>query len=177
MKNPEPSSKQPRRFRMNLLFVLLLLNGLASLSLIPPLHRAYQNYNGVCLKEGRVLTDEEKIARAVEKINKEVSLNVYDNQSGHHYFEVIPYSSPAEFMKRNPDCCALNPKMPLEVGSPDFLDKIFGVSSDALYIIYQANYLDEAGVATTSRVEKAVELTNCGFPQFDNTHGKIISVQ
>ena len=71
--------------------------------------RDYINqYRGVCDREGRILSDEEKIRVAVEYINNHYDI-IYDDPETHKTLslDAIPYASVDEFLEKNPNCCKI----------------------------------------------------------------------
>jgi hypothetical protein len=126
----------------------------------PMIFFAGLNYSGFCFREMRYLTDEMKI-RSVFKEDNEATTVV--NEHGKTIRRYIPYRSFEEFIKRNPNCCQINPGGPYELPPPYFLDRITGYySGDIIVLNYKVRYQDEDGEIQIKEVEYLNALMNCG---------------
>jgi hypothetical protein len=100
------------------------------------------NYSGMCMSEGRWLSDEERIKLEIERIvgrKKEYISELHKNNDGYSYgghHDVIPYKSVEEFKKINPDCCSIR-KKPTQ-SFAEFFGRMLGADSGKMVVV---NYL------------------------------------
>jgi hypothetical protein len=76
----------------------------AALLLIAP---AVLNYSGMCIPEGRWLSDEERIDIAIKQIIAPKEVFLMRGVAGPREYEVVPYGSVKDFRQKNPDCCTV----------------------------------------------------------------------
>ena len=122
------------------------------------------NYSGFCFKEIRYLTDKEKIQRVFNYQNNREAMPIESTNKGTQYYKQIKYGSFEEFLKDNPNCCAVNPGGGYDLPPPDFWDRIFGYNSgDAIVLNFNVRYLDEKGNQQSRKIKFENALTNCGI--------------
>lgn len=115
------------------------------------------NYSGMCIPQGRWLSNEDRIRVLFERFNKQ-TITVIEGEEVRR----IPYKSFDEFKLLNPDCCNQNGK-PYDLPKPRILNRITGVNSGSpLRIRYKIKYFDNKGISRD--VENVVEVftSNCG---------------
>ena len=81
-----------------------ILTGVGALLLVP-VTLGGLNYSGMCIPEGRWLSDEEKIDIVIKKIIAAKQVYLMYGVAGSKDYEMIPYASVEEFKKENPNCC------------------------------------------------------------------------
>ncbi|MBD2682724.1 MULTISPECIES: hypothetical protein [Nostoc] len=119
------------------------------------------NYSGFCFAKMRYLSDEENIKLGFDALNNAEKLRI--NLAGKmQYSEFIKYKSFDEYIKENPDCCAINPPGGSDLPPPEYLERIFGYHSGKfVQINFKVRYLDEA-VTKYQKIRADIPLQNCG---------------
>lgn len=149
--NAEVKKSWLRRHPMKTLFLFL---GIIIFVFIPAL-----NYSGMCIPEGRWLSDE-------EKINKVVALILVHSKSTKNinFFLKNKQLEVAEFIRSNPNCCAINPDTgPYDLPPPSFFDRITGFNAaEPITVDFMAHYKDKNNKESESKVHTETLLTNCG---------------
>lgn len=120
------------------------------------------NYSGFCFAKMRYLTDEEKIKLAFNSLNSAEKLRIQiEGEMQDRKF--IKYESFDEYIKENPDCCAVNPPGGVEALPDSFLTRILGLhSGDGIRIKFKVRYLDESGLQKSQEINSGIALQNCG---------------
>lgn len=167
--------------RIKTISARLIFAGVAVLVLL-----AYfsMNYSGFCFGEWRYLSDEEKLNSAVTYVaaygpmgsleRQKVTGIPYDGKHD-YYQQQVPYESAEEFLRLNPDCCALRPKQePLADGyHPTFWEEITGQSNYVLRVNsvqrYRITPIDENRNEGVSYIKESkgrglYPFGNCGMP-------------
>lgn len=129
-------------------------------------------YSGYCPAEERVLSDQERIAIVVAQIVAQdppvISMQMTDSD-GRTYLDnqqpkhPIRYTSIAEFLVLNPNCCEVVQSAP-ESGPIDLLDRISGRIAAYVHVKYRVRYLDDAGQPMETTANPYYAITNCGRP-------------
>lgn len=134
------------------------------------------NYSGFCIKEGRHLSDEEKIANAIHDIldqyppaviRKEISQGVYHRSPPPN---PIAYRGLEDFFALNPGCCRIvisrgnegGPPTRDIGGPPDFWSRVTGGVSAYVEVLYRVRYRTSGGEEHSERVEATPAISNCG---------------
>ncbi len=121
------------------------------------------NYSGFCFAKMRYLSDEEKIRSVFVSQNERTTISVYTPGKGTESYQHIKYKSFDEYLKENPDCCAVNPGPPYETPPARFLDRIFGYhSGDDVVIKFKVRYLDENSQQKSMETRFENNVQNCG---------------
>lgn len=149
--------------------ILILLSFGLVVFLIMAILPAVRNYNGYCAKEGRYLSDEERINIEVSTIIEHQSqapwdtIEIQDNEQKTHYYKRLKYASVQELKEKNPDCCKVDPGGPYELSEPTFLNRITGYNSGkVIEVKYLVRYLDQTNVERSKLVTSQSFQTNCG---------------
>jgi len=130
------------------------------------------NYAGYCHKEGRFLSDEEKIHSAIRYVlagyppsisNVEVIVNdaFQRGPSWAKPKNTIKYKDVDEFQEINPNCCKLSMVIAEGVRS-SFIDRIAGYFSTFVIVRYKVRYFDDNNVEKHNDGGQAVAIKNCG---------------
>jgi len=127
------------------------------------------NLKGFCWAEKRFLTDEERIYRLVERINKRDFFNLYANRKGIYLvgetvYDVVPYKSVEDFLTSNPDCCNIKKYSRIdvhakEVDSHEYSQK--GLYAGTFYIRHKVKYMKEGEEKEGVAIHQGM-VTNCG---------------
>jgi hypothetical protein len=163
---------------------LLVLAFIASLILIGTL-----NCLGFCFDKMRVLSDDEKIKLAINKVlieyptkvfsekfyrtlpkgDQESDLHLYGNgSSGGVPKHPIAYLSLEEFISLNPDCCQVtlnyHAKYKDDVGGDftTFWSRVTGRKTSIVVVQYSMRYRDRDGKMQSRGMEFYSGMTNCG---------------
>ncbi len=127
------------------------------------------NYSGFCFDEMRYLSDEEKIRTVFEMRNQQDTIYVKTEDRGWQRYEQVKYESFEQFMKMNPNCCALDPGGPYELPPPDFIDRITGYNSgEVMARKYTLYYLDENDRQIPKKYNTLSFISNCGRIKYWN---------
>ena len=137
---------------------LIVLAALLYLS-VPAGYKAYQNYNGVCLAEGRVLTDDELIRRVTEAINENRWVNIQDEGVMR---PILSYGNVKEFILANPNCCLLNLNSPHELHQPTLQEIFSGLTLNTISLDYVIRYKASDGQIKYTEIKQDAYVTNCG---------------
>jgi len=127
--------------------------------IVPAGYKAYQNYNGVCLAEGRVLTDDEKIRMAITSVNLKPLVYVTSTQS---YEQYLPYDSTSEFLKNNPNCCHYRWGQTSSLPGTTWQNLIGGINTGYVKVSFTARYKNQQSEAGSTFVLLAAMIDNCG---------------
>ncbi|NEU84537.1 hypothetical protein [Nostoc sp. UIC 10630] len=122
------------------------------------------NYSGFCFAKMRYLSDYEKIKLAFNSLNSAEQLRI-KIAGKMQYREFIKYESFDEYIKENPNCCAISPRGGVEVAIPDsFLNpRILGLDSgEGIRIKFKVRYLDENSLPISQEITTGIALQNCG---------------
>lgn len=164
-----------RKQRQGRLSPALAALGLATLILLlgAPLGVATLNYTGFCLKEGRFLTDEEKVQVAVSYVMTgypPVLARTRATDEGGVWRNVVEYARPedpiyyldaAEFSRVNRDCCVVAAR-PGRAQAPLFWSRVRGRLSDFVRVSYRVRYLEPGGTEGSQVHVQWVAVANCG---------------
>lgn len=134
-----------------LLVLLLLLVMLGSL-----------NYSGMCIPEGRWLSDKEKIRRVVNNliINGRDVVPV-ETKDGAKYYKQIKYENEKDFFLANPDCCRSGLTLMGDYFPPQLIDRITGVYGDKVELNYNLIYIDDSGHERSQHQTSQIITSNC----------------
>ncbi|MBD2611868.1 MAG: hypothetical protein RMY62_020225 [Nostoc sp. ZfuVER08] len=120
------------------------------------------NYSGFCFAKMRYFSDYDKIKLAFDSLNSAEQLRI-KFAGKMQYHEFIKYESFDEYIKENPDCCAINPPGGVEAPPDSFLTRILGLHSGKyVQINFKVRYLDERGLQTSQEITSDFALENCG---------------
>ena len=149
--------------------------GLAALILLfgAPLGVATLNYAGFCLRDGRVLSDEEKVQIAVSYVMAgypPVLAQTRATDQGGVWRNVVEYARPqdpiyyldaGEFSRVNRNCCAVAAQ-PGRAQAPLFWSRVLGRLSDFVRVSYRVRYLEASGAQGGQDHVQWVAISNCG---------------
>ena len=116
------------------------------------------NYSGLCLLEGRFLTEQELIdIGARDYLQRYLPLNYAQWEPADR---PMAFSSIEDFMLKNPDCCSVTPTG-RDDGEPSLFDRLVGRFAGFAKIEYK---LEEALPGKPEKRVVWVAVTNCGKP-------------
>ena len=119
--------------------------------------------SGFCMKKMRYLSSEERIRLAFDSINSATELRVKIPGKGFEDRQFIGYSSFDEYLKKNPDCCAVNPPGGSDLPPPSVFASMFGYHSGKyVRISYKIRYLDDNGNKLSRVIQIDQPQRNCG---------------
>jgi hypothetical protein len=161
----EPAKSKEAKFARRWLLLLIPLAVAIPCWTIPYF---YHNYIGYCSEKDRILSDQEKIAAVVEfiismrlPVNMPPPAKVGRNEIT---YDVIYYSSVAEFLLVNPDCCHVTKEIYIE-GAPmklSFEDRICGRVADYVSVRYLIRYRDAEGAVRSQSAQTSYPISPCG---------------
>jgi hypothetical protein len=145
-------------------WMLLVVSFVAVVCYITP--SLYRNYFGFCPSQERVLTDQEKVNAVVEfiihmrvpaEMPKPVGIDSVTN-------DVIAYSSVAEFLSINPECCEVSKEFYSEGARVRLgaADRLCGRVADYVTARYLIRYRDSSGAIKSKPVEAHYPVSPCG---------------
>jgi hypothetical protein len=120
------------------------------------------NYSGMCLAEGRWLSNDEKIRKVVEVINSPGRVFIEDKNNNTQPYQLIPYKSVDDFLEKNPDCCEVGMSLRGDYFPPTFVDRITGVYGDKLRINYTIHFFNPPQKAQSQQQNFIAIIGNCG---------------
>lgn len=128
------------------------------------------NYTGYCFKQGRYLSDEEKIDTAINYIlgTYPPAIDYYEKQ-GNKVVKVgrtrprtpLYYESKDEFIALNTNCCELT-MIARENYGIRLSSRLFGTVSTFVHVSYLVRYFDKDGSLRKRKIESYVPISNCG---------------
>jgi hypothetical protein len=121
------------------------------------------NYSGLCLKEWRYLSDDEKI-RAVVHYVARTNAGFRFRGSGPDEWRRVRASEPETqeaFLAANPDCCRIVPGGG-EYHPPTFWSRLFGGVSTLVQINYVQRFPNDQGVPQSEAVSQVLYVSSCG---------------
>ena len=157
-------------------------------------YRAYMNYQGYCWKEGRYLTEQEKIYRSILGILREyppavIPVETYETNNGDVARKTISieeikkkkwwgqtpperplaYNNVDDFLRNNPNCCQIrgdqNFHKTSEFGVPSLFDLVTDTESSYVRVRYWVRYIDD-GKEKRLQTNYYAGLSNCGKPSW-----------
>lgn len=122
------------------------------------------NYSGMCVSEGRWLSDDEKIRNILSVVTQNERIAIKTEKKGTQYFNKAKKESVDDFLENNSNCCAVNPKSgPYDLPPPTFMQRVTGFNAaEPIEIKYQTSYVDENGDIKNTSTKEIYLLTNCG---------------
>jgi|GEM_PF-5777787 len=134
---------------------------------------AFLNYSGMCIPEGRWLSDEEQLELALHDFRGWPDFNylrehLTDSEIDdlRNDYEPVPYESTEDFKRENPRCCkVLGPDSDRPYWGVDSSARFFGSRANVIEMRYAArfrNKRDKNIVVFRDHVEYQV-ITNCGL--------------
>lgn len=126
------------------------------------------NYSGFCFAQMRYLSNEEKFQSVFEAYIKNKKTEGTDNmkEKSHTSTEDKTFE---EYVKKNPDCCKINPGGPYDLPPPSFLDRITGYNSgDVIVMDFKKTYLDKNGKQKLKEYQAQYVMQNCGKIKWRN---------
>ncbi len=119
-----------------------------------------RSYFGFCHAEGRYLSDAEKIDIGIEAAlaSYPPPLARFDN---HPPGYPIYYPSKEEFLRINPECCALTDSI-REGQHVTFWSRLKGTNSTYVTVNYLVRYRDDSGKDVAEPASTARAISNCG---------------
>lgn len=131
------------------------------------IYDAKLNYDGYCIPEGRILSDEEMVKIAVDAMNRKNSVRIHFKNYGVSLESYVPYTSVEDFLKRTPDCCSFgltsrmtkNGTMP----PPKLLSRVLGIHRGYVHIESVVNYRDGHGSIKSGNTAMIYSMQNCGI--------------
>ena len=133
--------------------------------LLLPLIPASLNYSGFCMKQKRWISDEEKIRIVLSEIIRQGSLYIETKDRGTQPFPQVRYSSVAELLEKNPNCCISDSTKAGDNGHPTFWDKVLGRYTDVLVLQYKGYYVAENREVTEIPRNTIAYIDNCAGPE------------
>jgi len=119
---------------------------------------------GYCIKTGTMMTEHEKLNRAIVVINRRSDVTI----TRHHIVRGIEknydsrprvsYASVDEFLSKNKDCCTIEPAGNLQA----LFNKLGGQASSEARINYTAYFTDEDGQVRSEEKRASVAVDECG---------------
>jgi hypothetical protein len=125
------------------------------------------NYVGFCVPEDRFLSDDERIRKAVDRVNH-YGLIVLDHAlpGDVHGGQItqIPYQNVDDFLAQNQGCCHFGvPDYPRDSAPPPpMLDRLMGGYLGYVEINYMVRYLDDHNTQQATKKRWYVTMGNCG---------------
>lgn len=124
------------------------------------------NYSGMCVIEGRWLSDEERIQLVIHAVSsKDPNFNYLSEKQQDEFTrdKTLRYSNSDEFLKRNPECCkALGPNEGRPIWPSSFEARITGSRAAVVEVKYLARLKNRNGeIVTINQVEYPF-ISNCG---------------
>ena len=130
-------------------------------------YHAKLNYDGYCISENRILSDDEMIRIAVGEMNGKDSVRIHSKNYGVSHENYVPYSSIEEFLKHTPDCCSfgLTSRMTNDgvMPPPGFLSRMNGSHRGYAHIEAVVNYRDGHGSIKLGNTKMIYSMQNCGI--------------
>lgn len=124
------------------------------------------SYSGLCVSQGRYLSDQEYFDAAISEIIQRPSAQLRTSGPAGVTFrsvDVVRYESAATFRRDNPHCCEI---VPHNVGDQgpyvSFSERIFGKAAAIVSVRYALNYVDESGDRKGIVNAERYAVTNCG---------------
>jgi hypothetical protein len=119
-----------------------------------------RTYFGFCHAAGRYVTDAEKINAGIDAAlaNYPPPLAMFGNYPPK---DPIHYESREEFLRVNPNCCALTNRI-REGQRVTFLSRLKGTNSTYVTVDYLVRFRDESGNVVSQPAGTARAVTNCG---------------
>jgi hypothetical protein len=124
------------------------------------------SYSGLCVSQGRFLSDQEYFDAAISGIIQRPSAQLRMSGTAGVTFrsvEVVRYESAATFRRDNPHCCEI---VPHNVGDQgpyvSISERIFGKAAAIVSVSYALNYVDEGGDRKSVMNAERYAVTNCG---------------
>jgi len=158
--------------------------GSIALATAVAIHVAQLQYVGYCLAEGRQLSDQEKIDRALDAIWRKSpgvlwiaaekpeghvlrpAIPPWRNEKGQDKVGVlpVPYTSLAEFQAANPNCCKIASLDPFnsEGGGIGFSGRTFHSLSGYVVADYQVRYTVHGQGTQSATHRERVAVSHCG---------------
>ena len=129
---------------------------------------AGMSYAGYCLREGKVLSDDEKIRTVVMNILKKYPPAVIRTPVAYGWSISSParpiyYKDIDDFISLNPACCEITKTRDPEEGGPYFMERLTGTVSGYARIDYQVRYWEDGGVKSVLS-KNHLPISNCGKP-------------
>lgn len=132
---------------------------------------ARQNYLGYCFAQHRYLSDQEKVASVVVHLlqNYPPAMLRTPVEPGVWHAtrpqRPLYYTSVADFLARNPDCCALSlTRKELEGSGPTLMERVTGTVSAFVGTEYKVRYRDDQDSIREIAVTGFQAISNCGKP-------------
>ncbi len=123
------------------------------------------NYSGMCIPEGRWMSDEERIDKAIQNIIDMNHVRVKTNLGGYQYFNQVKYENVKQFKQDNPNCCKINPGGSYDLPAPTIWQRITGANSGKVTgIDFTAHYKDKNGYSKSEFKKSWGFQDNCGNP-------------
>ncbi len=121
------------------------------------------NYSGFCFDKMRYLSDEDIFRMQFDSLSQQKTVPIKTKDKGTQRYEQVKYESFEQFVEMNPNCCAIDPGGPYEVGHSYFLDRITGYDSGRVLVsTFTLHYLDEKDEQRSQEITTEYVLQNCG---------------
>jgi len=124
------------------------------------------SYSGLCVTEGRYLSDQEYFDAAISEIIQRPSAQLRTSGPAGVTFrsvDVVRYESAATFRRDNPHCCEI---VPHNVGDQgpyvSFSERILGKAAAIVSVSYALDYVDQSGDRKSVMNAERYAVTNCG---------------
>ncbi len=132
------------------------------------------NYKGYCFAQSKYLNEDEKIRVAVQDDLKKYPTNLYWKRQADGSVlkfvkpvQTIPYQDTNEFLKLNPQCCAISSvagHAQGELHGSGFETKVTGVVSSFVAMNYLIRYTEMFNVVDVFVMKQDIPISNCGKP-------------
>ena len=131
------------------------------------------NYSGFCMKEGRWLSDDEKIRAAIQAVVNRHTAYIFDatgNKTIQIKNPVQPYANIQEFLAINPQCCEIGP-----VGGDGYIPqtlytRVIGKHAGNVVVRYLERTVESDGSIRKQMTTIQPIISNCGKVRIGNWH-------
>lgn len=133
---------------------------------------AYQNYQGMCLREMQRIPDEEKIRLAIADVLSRFppavvkkateTQGVYELVKPDH---VVRYSSIQQFRERNENCCTILSRASIDARTPNLLERVTGVIQGWIEVRYRVDVSNNVALPGVILAQEIIPISNCGISQ------------
>lgn len=150
--------------------IMLVLGVLLTYFVGTAAYHAKLNYDGYCIPEHRILSDDEMIRIALKDVNRERPKYVYSYSTGKKervQEDYIPYASIDELLEKNPNCCSFGLRSHLtsegRLPPPTFFARINGLHRGYVRYKFEAHYVNaETGEEYSKEYNGSYKIKNCG---------------
>lgn len=124
------------------------------------------SYRGFCFSGGRLLSDSEYFAAAINQIiqrDEEQLISYNQSKISFYIVHVLKYADADEFQRQNPQCCKIVPHNVGDAGPyTSFFQRLFGYAAKIVSITYLVRSTDDTGGQKSTLKAEQFAVTNCG---------------